>query len=310
MSSVTLWENAEWIDDWFAVEQLDEQTIAIGEPRYWQFPVCYLIEGEDRAVLFESGSGRRDIRPVVEALTNLPVTVTFSHPHFDHVGNHSRFERVAMFDHPALRQRVVDGHFTPSLGQHLKLGRPRFDVDEWWAAGGTVDLGERELEVLHVPGHTPESMALLDRERGQLFLGDFLYNYELYVEDLAQYLNSSESLLSETRGSETLFGAHGVPRMPYARLEQLNELLRKIRIGEVQPRPSLSGLVPQRRVVWGGIDLRLPCCGVKGLLAPYVLGALAVVPLAVAAGAAGSWLYAIPVLIGGGVLVALAYRRM
>jgi hydroxyacylglutathione hydrolase len=165
MSAASLWDNAEWFDAWFAVERLDEQTAAIGEPRYWQFPVCYLIQGEDRAVLFDSGSGRRDTVPVVEALTDLPVTVTFSHPHFD---------RVAMFDHPTLRQRVVDGHFTPSLGQHLKLGRPSFQVDEWWAAGYFIDVGGRELEVLHVPGHSPESMALLDRERGQLFLGDFL----------------------------------------------------------------------------------------------------------------------------------------
>jgi hydroxyacylglutathione hydrolase len=310
MSSATPWENACWFDDWFAVERLDEQTAAIGEPRYWQFPVSYLIQGEDRAVLFDSGSGRRDIVPVVEALTDLPVTVTFSHPHFDHVGNHRSFERVAMFDHPTLRQRVVDGCFTPSMGQHLKLGRPSFQVDEWWAAGDVIDLGGRELEVLHVPGHSSESMALLDRERGQLFLGDFLYNYELYVEDLDQYVDSSAALLSVTEGSETLFGAHGAPRMPYAHLEQLNELLGKIQRGEVKARPSISGLVPQGRIVSSDIDLRMPCFGVKGLLAPYLLGALAVVLLAVVVGVLGSWLLSIPVFAGGAVLVYLAYRRM
>jgi glyoxylase-like metal-dependent hydrolase (beta-lactamase superfamily II) len=310
MSSVPLWENAEWFDDWFAVEQLDEQTVAIGEPRYWQHPVSYLIEGEERAILFDSGSGRRDIVPVVDALAELPVTVTFSHPHFDHVGNHESFERVAMFDHPTLRSRVLDGYFTPSLGQHLKLGRPSFQVDEWWATGDVIDLGRRELEVLHVPGHSPESMGLLDRERGQLFLGDYLYNFELYVDDLGQYLDSSEALLSATEGSETLFGAHGVPRMPYGRLEQLNELLGKVRRGEVTATASISGLVPQRRVAWGDIDLRMPWLGVKGLLAPFLFGALAVIVMGVVAGVAGSWLYSILVLAGGAVLVSLMYRRM
>jgi len=310
MSSATPWENAAWFDDWFAVERLDEQTAAIGEPRYWQFPVSYLVQGEDRALLFDSGSGRRDIVPVVDALTDLPVTVTFSHPHFDHVGDHCRFERVAMLDHPTLRSRMRDGYFTPSLGQHLKLGRPSFQVAEWWAVGDVIDLGGRELEVHHVPGHSPESMALLDRERGQLFLGDYLYNYELYVDDLDQYLDSSEALLSATEGSETLFGAHGVPRMPYARLEQLNKLLRQVQRGEVKTRPSLRGLVPQQWVLSGDIDLRMPWFGVKGLLAPFLFGALVTVLLAMVVGIVGSWLYSIPVLAGGAVLVYLAHRRM
>ena len=50
--------------------------------------------------------------------------------------------------------------------------------------------------------------------------------------------------------------------------------------------------------------------GVKGLLAPILFGALAVVLLTVAAGAVGSWLHSLPVLAGGAVLVYLQYRRM
>lgn len=310
MSSATLWDNAAWFDDWFATEQLDEQTVAIGEPRYWQYPVSYLILGEEQSLLLDSGSGRHDIRPVVNSLTDLPVTVTFSHPHFDHVGNHHRFDRVAMFDHPTLRSQVKDGCFTPSLGQHLKLGRPSFKVTEWWATGEVVDLGSRELELLHVPGHSPESIALLDRERGQVFLGDFLYNYELYVDDLDEYLDSSEVLLSETEGSETLYGAHGEPRMPYARLEQLNKLLRQVQRREVKPRPSLKGLVPHQWVVSGDIDLRMPFFGVKGLLAPFLFGGLAVILLASAVGILGSGFYSIPILTGGALLAFRAHSRM
>jgi hydroxyacylglutathione hydrolase len=304
------WTGAEWFDDWYATESIDDRTVAIAEPRYWQFPVSYLIRGEERALLFDSGSNRRDIRPVVESFTDLPVTVTFSHTHFDHLGNHVRFDRVALFDHPSLRQRVVNSRFTPSLRQHLKLGRPSFRVAEWWAAGDVVDLGERELEILPVPGHSPESIALLDRDRGQLFLGDFLYNYELYVEDVDQYLNSCEALLQRTDGSESLYGAHGVPQMPYVRLEQLNQLLLKLQRGEVRARPSLQGLVPQRRVEDGDIDLRIPYFGIQGLLVPYLAGGVATVFLALAMGILGSWFYSIPILVGGGVLVALAYGRM
>jgi glyoxylase-like metal-dependent hydrolase (beta-lactamase superfamily II) len=310
MGSAELWSGAAWFDEWYAIEAIDGQTVAIAEPRYWQFPVSYLIQGSERALLFDSGSGRRDIRPVVESRTELPVTVTFSHPHFDHVGNHVRFDRVAMFDHPTLRRRVVAGRFRPSFKQHLKLGRPSFAVSEWWAAGQVIDLGDRRLKVLPVPGHSPESMALLDRERGQLFLGDFLYNAELYVEDLNQYLGSSKALLQATKGAETLYGAHGVPRMPYARLEALNELLRKVLCGSIETRPSFQGLVPQRRAEAGELDLRIPYFGIQGLLAPYLFGGLATLALALAAGILGSWLLSIAILVAGAGLVAVAYRRM
>lgn len=305
-----LWEGAEWYDDWFVAESIDDQTVAIAEPRYWQFPVSYLILGQDRALLFDSGSGRRDIRQVVESFTDLPLTVTCSHSHFDHVGNHARFLRVAMFDHPTLRRRVVDGRFMPSIRQHIKLGRPNHPVTEWWAPGQVIDLGSRRLEVIPVPGHSPESMALLDRERGQLFLGDFLYNYELFVEDLDRYLDSATTLLQRTGGSEILYGAHGVPAMPYGRLEELHKLLQDVQSGRVRPAPSLHGLVPQRRVVAGDIDLRIPCFGVQGLLLPFLGGALATLLVAAGVGALVSWVAATTIAVVGLVLVAHAYRRM
>ena len=310
MNSQTPWPNAEWFDDWYAVERIDDKTFAIGEPRYWQFVVSFLILGEERALLFDSGSARREMRPVVESLTALPVTVACSHLHFDHVGNHRAFERVAMFDHPTLRQRVRDGIFTPTYSQYLKLDRPRFNVTEWWSAGHVVDLGGRQLEVIHVPGHAVESIALLDRGHGQLFLGDFLYNAELFVEDTVQYLHSTERLVSCTGSAEVLWGAHGRPRMPYARLEELAALLRGIEEGTVRPRFSLAGLTPQRRVVSGNIDLRLPLFGVRGILLPYLVAALLAVVLALVIALTVSWLAGASILIGGGVVASMLHSRM
>jgi hypothetical protein len=69
----------EMVDDYFAVEDLGNRTFAIGEPRYYQQNYSYLIVGETRAVLFDSGSGARDIGSVVGRLTKVPVTVNARH---------------------------------------------------------------------------------------------------------------------------------------------------------------------------------------------------------------------------------------
>jgi glyoxylase-like metal-dependent hydrolase (beta-lactamase superfamily II) len=278
-----LWPGARWFDDWFAVEQIDQHTVAIAEPRYWQYQVSYLLLGDRRALLFDSGSGRRDIRPVVAAFTALPVTVAFSHPHFDHLGNHPHFDRFAAFDHPELRARVRDNLFHPSLVQHLKLRRPRFPIHEWWPAWCEVDLGHRSLTVIPVPGHSPESIALFDPRRGQLFLGDFLYNAELYIVDVDRYLGSLQMLRDLTAGPQPLLlGAHGLPRVPYAHLRALARLLAGVRAGRIRPRSSLGGflLAPQRRVRAGELDVRLLHGGRLALLLPLLLGAGLIATLA------------------------------
>jgi glyoxylase-like metal-dependent hydrolase (beta-lactamase superfamily II) len=192
-----------WFDDYYTVERIDETTIAIGEPRYHQANYSYLILGSERAILFDSGPGVRDIRPVVESLTALPVTALPSHLHFDHVGNHRRFERIALVDLPYLREQVEGGLFTPTRAQHLGFvegfAPPALRVTDWLAPGSELLLGGRALTLLHVPGHTHDSVALFDAERRQLFTGDYVYEGELYAflpgASLRDYLATAESLL-------------------------------------------------------------------------------------------------------------------
>jgi glyoxylase-like metal-dependent hydrolase (beta-lactamase superfamily II) len=222
---------AEWFDDWYTVARLDAQTFAIAEPRYEQHNVNYLIVGDRRAVLFDTGPGVRDIRPVVASLTDRPVTAAFSHLHYDHIGDQLAFDSIASLDHPAVRARVGDdGLFTPTLLQFGGTGRPTFRIGEWWTPDAVIDLGGRSLRVLSVPGHTPESLALYDAERGQLFTGDYLYRGDLFAfvpgSDVGAYLETAHRLLALTGGDVAIYGAHVAtpdlaPRQSRAELEHL-----------------------------------------------------------------------------------------
>src|SRR5471032_2870729 len=134
-----------WFDDYFLVETLDASTYAIGEPRYYQGNYSYLLVGSRRALLFDAGTGRRDIVPLVRSLPSLPVTVMPSHLHFDHVGALGHFESTALLDLASLRERVHNGHLTLRRYEFLGFAdsqpEPDFAVNEWWVPGSIIDLG-------------------------------------------------------------------------------------------------------------------------------------------------------------------------
>ncbi len=257
---------ATWFDDWYAVAKLDERSFAIAEPRFEQHNVNYLLVGDTRAVLFDTGPGVRDIRPVVAALTDRRVTAAFSHLHYDHIGGQPDFESVASLDHPTIRSRIAsDGTFTPSILQHGATGRPTFRITEWWAPGARIDLGGRVLQVLSVPGHTPESLALYDTERGQLFTGDYLYRGDLFAfapgSDLVAYRDTARRLLDVVadRPELAIYGAHvptgsTSPRQGLRDLERLEIALDELLGDPARIRPwTLARFewIPTRRYDFG-----------------------------------------------------------
>ncbi len=233
-----------WFDDWFAIETIAPGIYAIGEPRFHQINWNYLIEGSDRALLFDTGPGVRDISEVVKSLTTLPVIALPSHMHFDHTGNLHRFEKIAMADLPILRACEQDGVFRATddlfLGFYEGMIWKAVKVSQWLPIGAAIDLGQRKLEVIHTPGHSPESISLLDRQARILFAADYVYPGSLYAQipgaDLADYLNTAESLLPILHPETRIFCAHGKPdqqrqhRAPVLSREDIADLAGALRM--------------------------------------------------------------------------------
>ena len=253
-----------WVDDYFTVEAIDSRTFAIGEPRYAGQTINYLLLGERRAVLFDAGPGLRDIRPVAASLSDLPVTFVPSHFHYDHIGNEITFERVAIVDLPYLRERAHDGQLSLNFDEHLGVAEgfdaPTLEVDEWLAPGATIDLGGRELVVLWTPGHTEDSISLLDRANGQLFSGDYLYEGPLYAflpnSHLGDYLGSANALLDQLPEDVAIYGAHrsappGTPVLARSDVDDVRTALEAIR----EDRLAGEGLYPVRYPVNERISL-------------------------------------------------------
>ncbi len=157
------------------------------EPRFNAPTVnVYLLVGRERAALIDSGLGVDDLRAEVGALTSLPCIVLNTHSHWDHVGGNARFDETAI--HELEAQSVVQEANMAAIRKVMKAPRaraalpPSFDPAEYRIRvrpptrilheGDLVDLGNRTLEVLHIPGHSPGHVAYLDAANGLLFTGD------------------------------------------------------------------------------------------------------------------------------------------
>ena len=238
------------VDDYFVVQDLGHGTYAIGEPRYWQENYSYLMVGTTRALLFDAGSGTRNIRKVVETLTQLPVTVMVSHLHYDHLGGIEPFDGITLIDLPETRADVHDGRLMPSRYEYSGLlegrSQPSPKVNGWVKPGDAIDLGGRVLTVMWTPGHTQSSMALFDAEQHRLFIGDFVYPGPLYAflpgASLSTYASVAERLLRALPEDTLLMTAHccrkdELPEAPWLNMQNLRHLaatLEHIRDGSAQ----------------------------------------------------------------------------
>ena len=181
--------------DWFTVERIDNQTFAISEYKHWEETHCYLLCGQEKALLIDTGLGVSDIRKIVDSLTGLPVLVATTHVHWDHIGGHRYFENIAVHELEKdwlsvkfpIPLQVVKSNLTKSPCDFPA----EFDIDTYrvfqgmpqrvFRDGDWLDLGSRKIQVVHTPGHSPGHCCFYEPGRNYLFSGDLIYKGCLYA---------------------------------------------------------------------------------------------------------------------------------
>lgn len=249
-------------DDWFQVYKVADRVYAIYEPYQIQEVISYLILGTQAALLFDTGMGMSRISAVVGELTSLPVQVLNSHTHFDHIGGNAEFEHIVALDtaftrgnarhypaevyrdeaQPDALCRGLPGGLTAATW-HI---RP-FTPEKYITDGYRIDLGGRELEVLHVPGHTPDAVALLDARARILWTGDNYYDGPIWLffpeTDLDEFQASIDRLAALVPELDLLLTSHNTPIARPTRLLQLKEALMAVRSGKVSGKASPAGQI-------------------------------------------------------------------
>jgi hydroxyacylglutathione hydrolase len=210
---------------WFKAKKINEKVWRISDG---DIDNIYLIEGRDSALLIDTGIGAADLNAFVKSITSIPVIVVNTHSHPDHSGGDQQFAKVyahpddfkmlRFFGTPELRRntmKMMGGSRVPdSLKFHLRdsLYYPvLIPVED----GKIFDLGDRKIEVIHVPGHTPGSICLFDHKDKVVYTGDndngLVWLHPQDALPLDVYLKSLQKLQRRDKEFSTLFPGHGEP---------------------------------------------------------------------------------------------------
>ncbi len=200
--------NCVTVPDW-QVNEYNENFYILRESgcTNYEKPFLYLIFGNEKALLEDTGAGPVQTAPFVMSLlekwakknNHAPVklVVIHSHGHGDHIAGDKQFQALPNVEfiaaEPAALQKAAG-------------------ISNWPEGQGSIDLGGRIIDVLPIPGHNNASIALYDRATGNLLTGDSLYPGRLYVSttEVPVFAQSARRLAAfvETHRVSHVLGTH------------------------------------------------------------------------------------------------------
>lgn len=232
------------MDNWFTLNRIDGETFIISEYRHWEETHCYLLNGTERSLLIDTGLGICNIYGEVTRLTDKPVTAAATHIHWDHIGGHKYFPDF--YAHGA-ELNWLNGEFPLPVETVRKMAADRcelpagFDISGYGIFQGApsrvladrdiIDIGGREIEILHTPGHSPGHMCFWEKKRGYLFTGDLVYKGTLFAyyssTDPTAYLSSLERIAELP--AERIFPAHHSPDIAPEIIVRMRDAFRELK---------------------------------------------------------------------------------
>ncbi|CAF1045670.1 unnamed protein product [Rotaria sordida] len=208
---------------WFNTRQIESDLYLTTEDYYYygNRSNSWLIRGTSRDVIIDTGLGLCNLKQHLERLglldSNRECIVICTHSHFDHSGGAHHFDNVL------IHQGDYEGLSTGDELTTLNWSRPshyraqpyaNFSADQYKVPptkckpiedGHRINLGadDDEIEIIHVPGHTPGSIVCYYPKKQALFTGDFVYDCEngkylydhLPTSSISDYLKSAEYMI-------------------------------------------------------------------------------------------------------------------
>lgn len=172
--------------------QMNENTWRIEDGMVRMF----LLTGTKEALLVDSGVSAPNAKEIAEGLTDLPVKLINTHADGDHIAGNEAFSEFYM--HP---KEEGNYRFRGKTGTIIPVQQ-----------GDILDLGDRPLEIIDLPGHTPGSIGILDANNRVLIGGDSIQDGRIFMfgehRNLPDYIASLTNLSAYDGRFDTVYASH------------------------------------------------------------------------------------------------------
>lgn len=204
------------------IVKINEHTWRIED----SFVRYFLLEGDQKALLIDSGGTTPDAKEIACSLTKLPLSLLNTHGDGDHTAGNAAFDRFMMHKADWDTMKIFNRYPGAAL-EEIRDGQ-------------VIDLGGRPLRIIAIPGHTLGSVAILDEKYRVLYTGDSVQSGAIFMSgehrDPSAFLDSLGKLLSFRGEYDTVYPSHGEAALPAIQVEKVKNAWQMVLDGKVEVR--------------------------------------------------------------------------
>lgn len=177
------------------VVKLSEDLYSIEEG----FVRWFLLIGEEKAAVIDTGVIGNGARELAKSLTDKELILINTHGDGDHTAGNGDFERFYI---------AKEDFINLNMAARFSKAEPEFVTD-----GQIIDIGDRPLEIITLPGHTKGSIAIYDRRTKSLFAGDTIQDGIVYMfgehRNPGEYKDALYKLMQRVNDFDVIYASHG-----------------------------------------------------------------------------------------------------